>query len=335
LVFELRATTVRFADASIAECFGRDDGEFARGKTAIPLVVKCQDARTAILITCVDVLANPGHAQRLENSKILHQYAKEHCYSYLEPFTVPDLAAGDAKTQKNSGMVSQLLCWCLSNEKVISAWADGISWSFFTKEKIAAIVTTIERWNYQCSETLLLHVRAWIEDCTACPANIFMPVARLVAAKSVHGEWIILLALKAVAQIKALMRNSKTLDNLPDPVPAEVFNNAAHWLGLEQTTEWYQKLALALRNSQHLDEAITFFERAIALDLALVYKERGDFDQVIELEQQNLAILVNPDKKATADSNTSHRRDVAHSYTMLASAYQNSGNLRMALLYWK
>jgi tetratricopeptide (TPR) repeat protein len=122
---------------------------------------------------------------------------------------------------------------------------------------------------------------------------------------------------------------------------------AARWFKLEETAPWFQKLALALRNSEHHTKAIDFFERAIDLDpnlidacrgLAVVYEEQGYFNRVIELEIQNLTILLDhhvADVQSESEFDPLGREDLSRCYEMIGNAYHKIADTRMAMKHWR
>jgi tetratricopeptide (TPR) repeat protein len=140
----------------------------------------------------------------------------------------------DKSTSDHSELVC-LLYHFLVNESIVREWCYDIPLNFFTPDKAVTIATLIGAWTRGCSGPFLDGLKLWLENCTARPAKVFMPVARANAVGCLQGDWVTLPSLLVVVRIKALHDREAILDEEQGHEPSDILIKAARWFRPEES----------------------------------------------------------------------------------------------------
>ncbi|KAF1919961.1 hypothetical protein BDU57DRAFT_585975 [Ampelomyces quisqualis] len=345
-------TTVTFSHATIAEFFRKDPGKFARRKTAVSIGVVRLEAELSLLSTCLRVFLEPGDSDWLASSLALQSYAKESWYYHIQnigqlttPKHVenPEDSSNKTKLVSHVAKVIRMLHNFLEEEDIVREWSRDMPWEFFDEAKCATIAKFIAGMSDEPLRPRPSSTMSWVSRCTEQSETIFLSVAKVHAKHGLHGDWFPLPALKVVAQIRAIAEADDTLDTLPAKLPHNTILKAAYWAELERNASWNRKIAICLRNSGHVSQAILYFEGALKLDpdhvcartgLATAYKNQGYLNKAIDLELTNTKILTR--LIGEEEENVAlYRKDLCDSYEAVARVYRTLENTKMALKYWR
>jgi tetratricopeptide (TPR) repeat protein len=234
----------------------------------------------------------------------------------------------------------------LNEEDVVRQWSYNIPWNFYGREKITVFSEFLAFFKDLESDILPVSTKSWIMGCIDRPQTMLLPVARLHAKEAFHGDWPALPALQVIAQIQAIAEENDTLDILPDKLPLESIMKATHWMDLARNAVWHRKLAICLRNSGHINEAISYFERALEIDpnlvqarggLATAYREQGYFNKVIDLELTNVEIISRrlENSSREVEDYVILRKELCISYEVVARTFWRLENISLAQKYWR
>ena len=348
-------TKVVFAHASISEYFAKGIGRFAKLKTVAPVGVSQPESSYHVLKTCLQVFVDPGTGGWLESSLALRSYAKTSWLVHMQ-YLNAQRSNGDANPSSRPALTSspdhaviiRLLYDFLNNDNVVVRWCHDIPWEFFSERKAILISSCIEAWTRAVYEELPPPILAWTLQVLEKPQIVFLPVARVNAVESLHGEWHPLESLSVVAQVRALVESDDTLEDLPIPgkLPAEVILKAVNWIPIEPSAAWHRNVAICYRRSGHINKAIEHFKRALELDpelvearggLAIAYAEQGYYTKGVDLELTNVDILEKRIELAKSRdiNDTTARQELSVSYETVASSYYMVKDLAQALKYWR
>jgi tetratricopeptide (TPR) repeat protein len=335
------ATTVIFADESIAKYFQQAEGKHAVRKSAPKIGVSRLEAHTMVLKTCIEVFVNSPTADVNDTVRTLRQYSMQHWYHHLQATSIPPRQISPV----DQVYLINLMYHFLSDENIIRDWAQDITWTFYSEDAARTICAWVRSWSQSIIDQLDTDVQSWVTAST--PETVFVHIARLCAKEGLQeDERAPLSAVQNVAQVKAFLDDRDTLDTLPEPVPLQTLLDAVEWTNLPETAIWHRKLAVCLRNAGYVNEAIPHFNTALAMDpsftkaragLAAVYRDCGFHSTVIELELEleNANILERQIIKARHAPDPSITKELARSYDVVAYSYQQLDDTPSALRYWK
>jgi hypothetical protein len=170
--------TVGFAHDIVSEYFEQGLSKFSANQTKAPLGVTSHEAHPTLLRTCLEVYVNAGDTSQVKSSKSLQNYASHRGFDHMEALSdEEDEHSNDKSTPDHSELVC-LLYHFLVDESVVREWCYDIPLDFFTPDKAVTIATLIGACTRRCSGPFPDGLKSWLENCTARPAEFFMPVAR-------------------------------------------------------------------------------------------------------------------------------------------------------------
>jgi tetratricopeptide (TPR) repeat protein len=159
----------------------------------------------------------------------------------------------------------------------------------------------------------------------------------------VHGPLYPRSALRSLGRYE----EDDTLDTYPHRIPAEVIVKGVVWCNLQQTPTWHRKLAVCLRNLNHLDKNVEHFEQALKLDptlvearggFATVYKNKGYLHKVVDLELTNISLLkelIHTTSPLETTDTLRLTRQLCYSHEAVAHASQQTGDTLSAMRHWR
>ncbi|KAF2661037.1 hypothetical protein K491DRAFT_750832 [Lophiostoma macrostomum CBS 122681] len=335
------STTVKFAHASIMQCFQNNKETIVYRSTAPAIGVSQKEAHVVILRTWVDIFVNPGLNDSLRAASDLYSYAREHWFFHMQE----SVSAFVNMSEIERSELINLLCAFMNDDITVRRWCHEVPWSFYSESAAKMIVHWVESWfPKEVLESDSVAGR-WLSSIITKPAMVFYPLAQLSAIEALQGGGFPLPALSVVAQIRALIADEITLERMTDPLPASVFLQAARGANLEENKVWHRKIAVCMRNADHLDDAVEYFDLAIKKDpsyvearngLAFTYYRKKCFHRAIELETGNVTMIVERMKNITKEEDTDAlKHELSRSLEGLARNYQELGDHQLTLRYWR
>jgi len=227
--------------------------------------------------------------------------------------------------------LSRLLFRLLNDEEILLRWPQKIACSAFTlgnAKLVAGLASAL------VDQDSAQAYAGWATSCQDKPQVIFLPIAKVILHQVLHQRCWPLPLLCIVVSIKALVDGSANADDLPSELPMETLLSATKWLGPTESAEWNRNVAVALRNSDHYEQAVVYFERALWIEpnnmaardgLAKVYRYMRDYETTISFGEETIVLLGRAEDNGIADRYTH-----AQIHEELGCAYSNlAGTHRM------
>jgi tetratricopeptide (TPR) repeat protein len=283
-----KSTTVTFCHASLGDFFrDRSEGKVAAGEDKLAVGVVYNDAKTHVLRTCLKVLTDTGFAQRAKEPYLMRAYAATSWVQHLHE--VQPWEASSADKQEIASMLAKMF----GQEEYMEEWVRRKSW-VSSSDNLRAI----RSWWDDPEVVNLLPVEEahFISSTHKIPGETFKPIAQFCARKWLNEDdwWPNAPCAMIIAYLK--FQDGIDWDFLGrfDPTAAEI-GRAAEWAELEKTSRWYQRVAIVLRQTNHIDESLCHFQQAIDLDpnnwiakagMAIAYQEKKEWQKALELDKQ-------------------------------------------------
>tara|TARA_R110002003_G_scaffold232_13_gene16831 strand:+ start:11613 stop:13424 length:1812 start_codon:yes stop_codon:yes gene_type:complete len=190
-------------------------------------------------------------------------------------------------------------------------------------------------------------VARWVAECIQQPASVFVPAAR-VCAKTVFRHTS--LALKEVAQVKAMMEGKEWPGYHWCEMPADLIMEAATWFDFERNAEWHRKLTQLLQTSGHFELAIKRYNKALEdpsdiikaearNGLALIFEEKGDVKQGLGIALENVTVLENQMRESNMQVDTICGQnlllELCISHNAIGRFYRQLGDTTLALIHFR
>jgi tetratricopeptide (TPR) repeat protein len=339
----LHTTDVIFCHASIGDFF-RDEreGKKSAGESGPAIGVNIVEARTLTLKTCLELVCNPTLGENSQYLVSLYPYAGLKWNSHLQD-ALEILPKIDPEETLSIG---KLLVKTLRDEMVIEKWMAWRNQDFLKLDKAQLIL----RWltDKTCFESLDKETQAWINLANENSAELFVPGAKLLARKWLHGLlWNPVVCMKMVLSVTKLLKG-ESVDNMPDRPPVDAIMDAAEWAGLEKTATWHRRLAMCLRELGHLEAALEHFESALKMEsrmwlartgMARIYWMQKKYEKAIELCKIDEGIVEKLMKdgqvRTPEDPDWYTPESLSWNCEFLGEVYLEIGELDNALAYFR
>ncbi|KAK2736232.1 hypothetical protein FQN57_000830 [Myotisia sp. PD_48] len=291
-------TEVSLCHASIGD-FLRDEqhGKISAGSNFPAVGVNIIEAEFSVLKTCLQLLCDEELAKKPQgNSQSMHSYALNNWLGHIQDVEPSKLD----KSQR--GEIVTLLAEMFENETCMKRWAGGMTNDFFNKN-----LTNIRKWLDDKEVVPLLPEKSqeFLLGTSEVPARIFKPVALFVAKQWLQDVWWIpRICCQIVHSYIALENGNSIAHRCLDS--AEDIISVAEWSALEKNAQWHRRLAMALREGSHYDQALEHFGKALELDstmsaarggMAIVYLMKKEYEKAIELDkvtQEEIPLTYDP-----------------------------------------
>ncbi|PKX90549.1 NACHT and TPR domain protein [Aspergillus novofumigatus IBT 16806] len=289
------STTVTFSHASLGDFFrNTNEGKVSAAEDRLPVGVVYNDAKAHVLKTCLKVLTDTEFSQKPKDPSVMLNYAASNWVQYLQLVQPSETSLEDKKT------IAGMLASMFGMEEYMAKWVPRRSW-VPTTENLKAI----HGWwdDPKVVESLADKEAKFVLSVKEKPGETFRPIAKFYTREWLANDKAIWPIDEAAAMIASLLKcqrgiNEDFLSSFA-PTVAEVIE-AAEWAQIEKTSCWYQRIAVVLRRTGHLDEALEYYRKATAIDpnnwiakagMAVTHMERQKWEAAVALDKEVEAFL--------------------------------------------
>lgn len=248
-------------------------------------------------------------------------------------------------SQPNRIFIIKSLLSLLTDEEIITHWTVwSLDRSFFTEDNLAAIWSWLD--NTDATSELPAEDRNWIASISDSTANLFEPLAMLIAKRRlVDSVWHPVGCYMIIHSYRNLcLKREFTV--LP-PKPEQVVE-LTKWPGFEKTALWHQRVGVTLTELTMYSEALRHFERAFALEvgteflciirshMAEGYYRQKDYGMALTLDIITEVELLDrqSEKKSTVGRDLG-AFNLHNIQERMAECYRDSLNTVAAVIYFK
>lgn len=288
-----KSTTVTFSHASLGDFF-RDpnEGKVSAAQDKLPVGVVYKDAKAHVLQTCLRILLDTKFSEKAADPSVMEAYAKENWVQHLHSVQPEETSLEDKKT------IASMLARMFGTEENMARWLGMRSW-VSTSDNLKAV----QRWwnDAEIVESLAVKEAEFVLSVKEKPVETFRPIAELCTKKWLaEDDWV---PTAPAAMIISYLKCQRGIDEdfmEHFALTAAEVVEAAEWGQIEKTSRWYQRVAVVLRYTGHIDEALDYFTKALALDpdnwiakagMAIAHLSRKEWATALVLDEEIEAIL--------------------------------------------
>ncbi|KAB8078648.1 hypothetical protein BDV29DRAFT_165951 [Aspergillus leporis] len=288
-----KTTTISFCHASLGDFFrDENEGKVSAGEGKLPVGVVIDNARAHALKTCLKIFTDEEFAKKTSEANLMLAYAAQNWVQHLHSVDPSKTALEDKRE------IASMLAKMFGLETYIEKWVIRRSW-VSTSENLRAIRQWWEE--PEVIESLPVEEVEFVLSTKEDPVQIFKPIASYCSK-----EWLIENKWGPAAMAAMIISYRKCQRGIDDdflasftPTAADIIE-AAEWAGFEKTTRWHQRIAIVLRQTNHIEEAMDNFQQSIALDpsnwlaksgMAIAHVQKKEWQTALSLDEEVEALL--------------------------------------------
>ncbi|KAL4958739.1 NACHT and TPR domain protein [Aspergillus stella-maris] len=286
-------TTITFSHASIGDFF-RDEteGPVAADYDHVAAGVSYRQAKAHVLKSLLRLLTDKDFAKRAVDDADLLNHAAQNWVYHLHDVS-PSECSDEDKIE-----IAQMLLSMFQSEEIMTTWIGRRSWVSTN----ASVKAVRQWWLGDVLEALSQEDRDFIADTEEIPITTFRKVVMYCIKKWLceYNSWL-------VQPLAAVVWSYQRLEKGNEVDFYEIFNptadelvDAANFGGPEKHALWHRRLAMALRDVGHYEEAIEHFNTALTLEpdewliragLATTFVQQEEWQKAISLDQEVTKII--------------------------------------------
>ncbi|CAG8016084.1 unnamed protein product [Penicillium nalgiovense] len=280
-------TTVTFCHASIGD-FLRDESEGKVSATGdhIGVGVNYQEAKAHILQTYLRLMTNPDFASKADDSGEMFAHA---AWDWRNQLLTTSASKSSFEDRRE---IAKMLLTAFRSEESMSNWLRGDKWTIST-----ATVKAVQQWwqEQDVRECLLPEEEEFISLTDEKPVHLFTPMAMFCIKRWLQEDFPGPGPMVSIVWRYQMLAKGEEIPDDDRSLTADEVIEAAEFGGFEKTSQWFQRCAMALRESGCQSEALQYFGNALELDpenwrtlreLAQTYDWQEDWQKCIELWQR-------------------------------------------------
>lgn len=328
-----KLTKVVFCHASINEIFRSGLQEKVSSGDNPAIGVDIAEAATQTLHQCLEMICRTPQNSR---ETPIRDYAVRRWLDHV------DLVCKHISNAKKESIeaLGAFLVEMFQDEEVMKVWLSEASPDSFNKDNLETLLKIIT--NCGMADAFSSDIRQWIEEIVKRPVELFLPMTRFLTREWLQGgTWDTEFCTRIIYRVSCL-ESGQVADEAAHDLSANAVLEIAERAGLEQNSDWHRRIAMALRDMGHLEDAEEHFHAAMDLDernwlapagLAKTQRLRGLHQECLALFKQSSEIL----ESVVGDEvpNETQRGDLAGSYEDIAESALAVGDQGMALMFFK
>ncbi|KAJ6009081.1 hypothetical protein N7522_004097 [Penicillium canescens] len=286
-------TTVTFCHASIVDFF-RDEleGKVSAARGHIGVGVDYQVAKVHILKTYLRLITNPDIAAKASDSGQMLRHAARHWGDHL-PTTLPTKGSPEDRRE-----IAKMLLVAFRSEKSMSSWLGEYNWALST-----ATIKAVRQWwqEQEILESLSPEEKEFISTTEEEPVSLFKPMVMYCIKRWLWEDLPSPVPMLSIVRRYQMLVKGEDIDDYDRSMTAEDVVEAAEFGGFEKTSQWFQRCAIALRQSGCHEEALQYLKKAMELnpddwrtlrELAQTYQDQDEWQKSIELWERTRVSLL-------------------------------------------